>query len=259
MGQASVRFPDPRGRRLADVIAGLERGAVIDIAPGRYFERLVLDRSITLRGAGDLTRIGGLGRGSIIAIDAEDAEVSLDSLSLEGGGGPAGGGICLSRGSLNLENVRIHRARADVGGGIAVLGGRLVARLLRIEEVEAHLGGAIYIAGRGRLEVAEAEIRSARADRGGTLYMAGEARASLSALTVSKSRAREENGGQVVWLDGPDPVLSLERVRFADPALGRPLVTAPDAPGLVQVTGSDLSKLFLDERGVLDLGNNRWR
>lgn len=89
--------------------------------------------------------------------------------------------------------------------------------------------------------------------------MAGEARASLSALTVSKSRAREENGGQVVWLDGPDPVLSLERVRFADPALGRPLVTAPDAPGLVQVTGSDLSKLFLDERGVLDLGNNRWR
>ena len=99
-----------------DVIAGLERGAVIDIAPGRYFERLTLDRSITLRGAGDLTRIGGLGRGSIISVDAEDGEITLDSISLEGGGGPAGGGICLSRGALNLENVRIHRARADVGG-----------------------------------------------------------------------------------------------------------------------------------------------
>ena len=50
-----VRFPDPSGRSLSQVVAAAPSGAVIEVAPGRYPGPLVVERSITLRVAGDLT------------------------------------------------------------------------------------------------------------------------------------------------------------------------------------------------------------
>ncbi|MFO0727002.1 MAG: hypothetical protein U1E65_24695 [Myxococcota bacterium] len=255
--EAKVRFPDPRGLRLSDLIAALPEGAVIEIAPGRYFESIHISRSVTLRGAGDLTRIGGLGRDSIITVDAEGAEVHLESMSLEGGGGPAGGGVCLRAGQLELRNLRIHRARAERGGALAVLGGHLSARLLRVEDVRAKEGGAIWVGDGGVLELSEAEIRGAKAERGGMLYADDGSRVALSALTVSKARAKLQEGGQVLWIEGARTVVSLERVRLADPAIGRPLAGGQEA--LIQVTGSDLPGLVSVEPGVVDLGGNRWR
>ena len=76
-----LRYPDDSGRSLQRVIEGCEPGATIELAPGRYPERLVFKQSLSLRGAGDLTRISVEGRGSSIMADLpEDETLELESL-----------------------------------------------------------------------------------------------------------------------------------------------------------------------------------
>jgi hypothetical protein len=259
---ARLRFPNDRGKSLRDFIAECAPGAIIEIAPGRYDEPLLIDKAISIRGAGELTRISSLARGPVITVRAGEGEVELQSLALEGGDAEEGGALLVESGALILENLHLRRCRAVRGGGLSLMGGTASARLLRFSQLEAERGGAIRVSGRATLDLADVQISHCRAAKGGAIAIEDAARLQAEAMTLHKCRASEAQGGQAMYVSGSDagaPIVTLHRVRFADPPLGRGIVQNRTNPGLVHLSGCDLPKSVLDEPGVVDLGANHWR
>lgn len=256
----AIHYPDPRGRRLAELIAACAPGAVVEIAPGRYHEPIVIDRPLTLRGAGDLTRLVGFGRGSVVQIQVgAEEQVRLEALSIEAGDAEVGGAISVRGGQVTIDNVRLARSRARRGGALGASGGTVVLRRCRIESVEAELGGALWVGPGASVDLIEAQIAGACGRLGGALAVEGGGRLWLEAVTVRRSRATERDGGQVLYVGGQgvSAEVRLERVRFADPPLGRAIVLA--GAGAIAVSGCDLPRTTASEAGILDRGGNRWR
>jgi hypothetical protein len=146
-----------------------------------------------------------------------------------------------------------------LGGAIAALGGWIGLERARIERVEAERGGAIWVGGGASVELREAQITGSRAQRGGALIVEPGGRLCMEAVTVRRARATERDGGQALFVagGGVPAEVSLDRVRFADPPHGRPLVL--EGSGAVSVVGCDLPRVVASEVGVLDRGGNRWR
>src|SRR5262245_9463556 len=93
-GHQPIRFPDESGRSLSEIIESSARGAIIELSPGRYTERLVFRHGLTLRGAGDLTRISVEGRGSAISAELPaDETLTIESVLIEGGEADEGGAV----------------------------------------------------------------------------------------------------------------------------------------------------------------------
>jgi nitrous oxidase accessory protein len=68
---------------LATAIAGATPGDVLLLDDGRYEGAIVIDRPLTIQGAGDAT-IDGMGQGTVVTIDAED--VTVRNLTVTGSG-----------------------------------------------------------------------------------------------------------------------------------------------------------------------------
>src|SRR5688572_17939853 len=106
--RGSIRFPDESGRSLSQLIESCAPGAIVELSPGRYTDRLVVRRGLTLRGAGDLTRISVDGRGSAIVAELPpDEALIIESVLIEGGEADEGGALFLRSGVLRLHNVHI--------------------------------------------------------------------------------------------------------------------------------------------------------
>jgi hypothetical protein len=254
----AIRFPDRSGRDLQAVLHEADAGTVIELAPGRYEGPLNLRRPVTLKGAGDLTRLVSLD-GPAVTISPEGTElVFLESLALEG---PEG--IRVRQGRVRLYNVHVTGARSHrSGGGLAVEGGEVEGALVRIEDCTAARGGGLAAYHRARVVLRDAQFRECEAETGGALWLANEARVDLVGATLAQVRARRHAGGQAMWLGDPQkegPCSRLERVRFEDAPFGRPLVMEPEGAGRVVVVECDLPSDVSRISGVVDDGNNRWR
>ena len=258
-----LRFPDGSGRSLSDVVSAAPPGAVVEIAPGRYFGPLSLSRAVSLRGAGDLTRIM-VTRGSVVQVSApEEARVVLESLLLEGGDAEAGGGLLVRSGRVRLHNVQIQRCAGGAGGGaIHVVGGEVDGSLLRLHDVSAERGGALWVKGSGALRLRDSQIARAEARFGGAAAVEEGARMLLEGVSVRRCRATASSGGQAIWVGGTErarPSVFLRRVRLEDAPMGMPVVIDGRHPGEVSIAECDLPRVVLGAPGVSDGGNNRWR
>jgi hypothetical protein len=261
----AIPFPNGQHATLAALIDVAPAGSVIEIAPGRFVGAVTINRPITLRGAGDLSRLSSEGRGAVVRINvAHEGRVVLESLMLEDGESESGGGLIVEAGRVRAYNVQIRRCRSEkgAGGAIAVLGGELDASLVRAHETSADRGGAVFVGGRGFLRLCESELRKSEARLGGAIVLEDAARATMEALTIGRARARTSSGGQAIYLRGgktAHPILSLKRVRLEDAPMGMPLVLDPAYPGEVTIAGSDMPQVVASVPGVVDAGNNRWR
>jgi hypothetical protein len=260
----SIRFPDESGRSLLQLIESCPPGSIVDLAPGRYTDRLVLRRGVTLRGAGDLTRISVDGRGSaIIAELPPDDVLTIESVLIEGGEADEGGALFLRSGVLRLHNVHIRECRAGEGGGAIHLStGVLEATLLRAHDVHGDRGGAICAVGDAIVRLKDAQIHDSQARYGGAMAFLGPVRAHLEGITIGKSHATVASGGQAIYVAGAGdgkPVVDLVRVRLEDAPLGMPLVVDRDHPGAVSLYECDMPRVVLDAPGVVDGGANNWR
>lgn len=252
------------GRTLAEVIEGAASGAVIELPPGRFMGPFLLHRAVTLKGAGDLTRLVAEHGGPVIRVLAAASDrVELESLAIEGGQAERGGGLLLETGELFGSNLRVTHCRAERGGGIAVLAGQAELTRVRIEHVEAtDAGGSLYSTGAGTLTLFEGQIAGTQAMRGGAVAVEEGGRVSLERVTITRSRAMTSSGGQVMCLRGTSglsPTLVLKRVRLTDNALWPPLAQDGDWPGEVFAEGCDLPRLTLKDTGLVDQGGNTWR
>ncbi len=260
----SIRFPDDSGRKLIDVLADAPSGAVIELAPGRFEGPLHITRPVTLKGAGDLSRIVGTDIASVVTIDVPEPElVFLESLSIEGGRALDGGGVSVRRGRVRLFNVLVQACEARrSGGGLFVGGGEVQARLLRLNGLSSDRGGAVAVEADGRLTLHDGQCHDTQAGVGGAVHASGDARVVLSSVTFGRTRALRPSGGQVAWVgdSGTEGVrLELERVRFEAAPMGQPLVVDGESPGRVVLFECDVPSDVLTNPGVVDGGRNHWR
>lgn len=259
----AIRFPDPSGRDLKAVLQDAAPGSVIELAPGRYRGPLVLDRPLTLKGAGDLTRIV-VDAGPAVTIRPQGQDlVFLESLAIEAAEADDGAGLHVECGRVRLYNVHVRGgASKERAGGLWMQDGELEGSLVRFEQCAARLGGAIHAGGSSRLVLRDAQIRDCEADVGGGLWVGQQARVELLGATFTKVRARQPAGGQAAWVgesSGLGATLKMERVRFEDAPFGQPLVVQAEHPGRVVLFECDLPSEVLRNPGIVDGGNNRWR
>lgn len=263
----SLRFPNPASGVEADLAAFLSEvpsGAVVELAPGRFRGPLRIERPVTIKGAGDLTRIEGDGRSPVVSVDAASAGlVYFESLTIAEGAGLRGGGLSVEAGRVRLFNVLVRDCRADdAGGGIWVGGGELEARLLRLHGLSADRGGAVGVGGEGRFAIFDGQVHESHARVGGGACFVEGARVKLSGVTFGRTRASGAAGGQVLWVGAATDgalLVELERVRFEDVPLGQPLVVQPERPGRITLFECDVPSSVFGNPGIVDGGNNTWR
>jgi hypothetical protein len=259
-----IRFPDGTTRSFGDFVASCPPHAIVELATGRFTGPIVITRPITLRGAGDLTRISAGGKNAVIVVRVpREGRVILESLLLEDGDGPEGGGLSIFEGRVRLHNVHVRHSRTSGGGGaIHLAGGELEATLLRVHDVEADKGGAIWASGRTVLHMRDAQVHRSEARLGGALAVEGAAQIFMESLTIGKARATAPSGGQAIHVTGAGsvkPQVRLRRVRLEDVPMGAPLVIQPAHAGEVTIAECDMPRAVLSAPGVVDAGRNHWR
>ncbi len=258
-----IRFSEAGGQPLSEFLATCEADAVVELAPGRYEGPIRICRPVSLKGAGDLTRVFSPGQGTVLTVELPDeGSVALDSLLIEGGNSADGGGLEVLSGQVRLHNVHIRDCRADGGrgGAIHVKGGELDATRLRAHDVQGEWGGALSAEGSAVLRVRDAQITKSQARLGGAISIEGDARVFLEGMTIAKSRATQASGGQAIHVGGTGvPSLKMLRVRLEDAPLGLPVVIDAQSKAEVTVAECDLPRVVQKMAGVVDGGENHWR
>jgi len=106
------------GESIQETQASCPSGTVILLAPGVYKERLLIEKSITLRGAAKGTTIHGGWGGSAIRVRGEAIRVQLEDITVEGATGFDGYGIQVE-GSPVIDLCQIT-CRENAWGGLWV-------------------------------------------------------------------------------------------------------------------------------------------
>ena len=115
----------PSGAPYATIDAAIQDAGcdVIRVAPGTYLERLVIQRSLELRGAGaDRTIVDAENGGSVVTTQCGSDEILIDGFTLRGGTAAAGGGI-QNCAVMTIEDSRIANNMSTNGQGGGVDGG----------------------------------------------------------------------------------------------------------------------------------------
>ena len=144
-------------KKIQDAVDNMDNGSIIKVLSGKYLENVVLDKSLTLKGAGaDKTIVDGNQTGSVFTIgkDNPNVDVDLSGMTIQGGTGTqierfypgnvlkCGGGI-LNYGTMKLEDSTISGNTAYEGGGI-YNNGTMNLKGGSITENTAFFGGGIY-------------------------------------------------------------------------------------------------------------------
>ncbi len=261
-----MRYPDDSGGALSTFLNAAPAGAVVQVAPGSYEGPLSITQPITLRGAGELTRIrGGCGRPISISVGAA-GQVVLDSLRLERGESEDGGAVLVTDGDVRMSNIHIQWCTAKRrGGAIAVLGGRVAAQSLQVLETTAERGGALWVGHNGQLSLHDSQVGRCEAALGGALAVEGSALVEVAGLTVRRARARSSSGGQALHvrsIAAGAPQVRLDRVWLDGSTFGAPIVVEASEPSpstKVYLRASDVPRSVRTVPGVVDGGANRWR
>lgn len=158
--------------RVQDAVNAAADGDVIHIAPGTYFENVVLDKDLSLVGTGgdQVTILDGMASGSVVRIEA--ADVTLTGLTLTNGSGTnvydaygllgtRGGGLYASSADVSLTGCTVTANSVDTtvearGGGLSLLSGSVTLTDTTVSSntatstlygtYGAALGGGIFVA-----------------------------------------------------------------------------------------------------------------
>ncbi len=103
---------------IQDAINNALDGDTISVAPGTYYENLVVNRNINIIGAGkDITIIDGQQKDSVIIINP-DIIATIIGFTIRNGNAERGGGIFVNGATLTLQNSTVTGNTATYGGGI---------------------------------------------------------------------------------------------------------------------------------------------
>jgi hypothetical protein len=123
-GTATFYVDQAWGGKIQSAVDAAWNGDTINSATGTYNENVVLDKSLTVNGAGQgKTTVNGNQKGSAFTIKP-NVDATLSGMTITNGKADLGGGIFNNGGTLNLNNVLITANSATYnGGGIENWGG----------------------------------------------------------------------------------------------------------------------------------------
>lgn len=184
-------------------IAASSPGATVTVCAGIYTGDLLIDKSLTLRGAGDGTGVGdtilqGSGTTSVMRIQTAGPDtISLQRLRITGGVASAGGGGIFNAGSLQLSLTACTvtgNTTNIMGGGILHGGGTLSLTGCTISENSGNVAGGIY--GVGTMNLTNSTVRdNTVANNTGGIYNGGML--TLDASEVTGNRAPNNLAGGI--------------------------------------------------------------
>lgn len=128
-GNLVYHVDDDNGETIQGAVYAAESGDAIDVAEGTYYENVMVDESLEIKGAGaDKTIVDGGGNGRVFTI-YPNLEVTLADMTIQNGnayadpynpsGYSTGGGIFNHESTLTVENCDIRYNTALLGGGIS--------------------------------------------------------------------------------------------------------------------------------------------
>lgn len=177
-------------------IDAAEPGSVIHLPAKRIRGNFVIDKALTLRGAGaDRTIIDGCGRGPTFSIDAVDAEVRLEELAVTGGRSSLGGGVTIDNGArVYIVGCLLERNLATTGrgGAIAVDNGAVFVSESTIAGNRAQIGGAIFVGASAKAEIAASIIAENTAVKGGGIAAVDDAEVDVWTSRLEQNQAENE-------------------------------------------------------------------
>lgn len=225
-----------------DLIDAASPGATVMIPAGTYNETLLINKTLTLRGASSATTIlrPGAPEQRVIKVTAGN-KLRLENLTVSGGnpttpGDNGGGGVYLENGGLELVSCVISGNTASYGGGVFQQGasGSVTATdsLIQGNTATVH-GGGLYVEGSATLTNTTLDGNIA-AFHGGGLHV-DKGNAALNGGIVSNNRANGGNGGGVNLNNG----LSIIGTQFNNN-------TASDSGGAVTQWNADQTVTISD-------------
>jgi hypothetical protein len=193
---------------LQDSINKTAPGGTLSIGPGTYFENLVIDKNITLQGAGvDVTVVDGNNAGRVFEI-RNSAVVNIRGLTIRNGYDTAaepqsGGGGIWNLGSLTLDEVAVVQNCSEFGSGGGILNsGPLTLNRSTVSgnRVVRGEGGGICTLSNTSLALDSCTVSSNKVERqgnGGGISLLSGATLALKNTTLSGNRVNEGNGGGI--------------------------------------------------------------
>jgi predicted outer membrane repeat protein len=162
---------------IRDGLAAARDGGLVELCGGVWpLNDLVINRSVTLRGAGaDSTTLDGGGTGGILQIYA--ADVTIEGFTLTGGNSDYGGAIWFDYavGGHVLQDLKFVGNTADHGGAMYLDRTAVTVRRVEFESNSAGSnGGAIYNDGHAELvDITDSTFFFNTATYGGAIYTEG--------------------------------------------------------------------------------------
>lgn len=168
---------------------------IVAVAPGSYYERLTVQRPVTIRGAGpEATVVNGIAGGSVFTLTT--TAVTLSDLSITNGSAQEGGGIYNSGSDLTLTHCRIHANHgAWRGGGLLNLQGSVTISNCTFEANDADIGAALFSES-GTVTLSDSVLRANSASgHAGGFYNAQNSTAVLLRVSVQDNTCQVDGGG----------------------------------------------------------------
>lgn len=189
-------------------INAASEGDILRVAGGRYAERLAIDKSLTIRGAGArITIIDGKGAGRVIS--STGRKVILSGLTITGGDAKGesfvdrcGGGLFNTAGELTLLNSVMSHNRAENGGGICTIFDEtklpVVFAVINLDQTlvvdnEASVSGGGLVAGESTVNLIHSRIHNNHAVAGGGIA-AGESTILATDSVIAHNHAQSGGG-----------------------------------------------------------------
>lgn len=203
----------PNGCKYSTIQAAIDDanpGGIITVAAGAYKERVYIDKSLTIKGAGvGKTIVDGGQVGSVFTVgkDIDKIKVFLLGMTIKGGVGTSvsvddhdankyicGGGI-LNYGRLTITDSNISGNKAHYGGGIFNKGTVNLNSGTSVTKNTAYNGGGIY-GNRGSINLNGGSVTNNRAEQlGAGIYTGYGGSVKMSSVTISDNNAGNNGGG----------------------------------------------------------------
>jgi hypothetical protein len=266
---------NPSSSSLAAMFGAAEDGGTLVLPPGRHLVTapIVLDKSLTVRGATDgSTILDGGGASVIFLLLGNRHSYSFQTLTFQSGAGRQGGAIVApNRNQILFEGCRFADNRTEIGGGAAILyHARGDFRRCVFERNASMCGGALGIGKDCDLTLDRCIFIENEAEAGGAICLDDNAALEIKSCTFVRNVARRSESGAAIYVfgnpsDGPssfiaNTVFSEEGALSGDAGGGTVFVTHSIVPAdLFPRNGfKDVGKNVFGPVELVDLGGGAW-
>ena len=140
--------------------------------------------------------------GNVLTVNASNANITLENLTITGGSRSATGGGIYANGNLTLKKCTVTKNKSNnAGGGISFSGKELVLESTSVTYNESSSNGG-GIDADGKVTISNSKISNNSANYGGGIYFAGSKELNINGDTVIEGNSVTDNGGGIYLSTG---------------------------------------------------------